>query len=596
MPSALPPAPTLEAARAKNKRGIQLAQAGRLSESVDAFRKAIHYYPEFFDAFCNLGNVLTFQKKLPEALRCYRRALELRPGDAGLLNNLSNLLREQGDYEAAAGRAREALAILPHHAGAHNNLGAALQQLGKLPEAIASFEAALALSPGMPDVLLNLAAALWKERRYEESASRARELLRLQPGSALAHQYLGLSLAELGQAAESEAALRESVRLSPADPSVHGNLAFVLSKQHRFSEAESCVRRAIGLDPKSAEHLATLAVALGKQARYDEALQAYAASLVLRPDYPEPHMHRGLIMLVMGDFEQGWDEYEWRLKGVTWTAPPSPWWDGGRLDGRTILLHAEQGIGDTFQFIRYAPLVKEQGGTVVLRVHASLIPLLEASSGIDRLVPMDQSVEEADVHVSLMSLPHRCKTRLKTIPAPIPYIFPDDRAIERWRRELAGTDGFKVGVVWKGNPDHPDDRARSLALQDLEPLASIENVKLFSLQRSADDEIRAATFPIEDLAAKEDPTRGSFMDSAGLIRNLDLLITCDTSVAHLAGAMGVPVWILLAYVPDWRWMVGRSDSPWYPSARLFRQTNPGNWQDVIQRVATCLQEKVRNPG
>jgi len=591
MPSALPPGPTLEAARAKNKRGIQLAQAGRLSESVDAFRKAIQYYPEFFDAFCNLGNVLTFQKKFPEALRCYRRALELRPGDAGLLNNLSNLLREQGDYESAAERAREALAILPNHAGARNNLGAALQQLGKLPEAIASFETALALSPGMADVLLNLAGALWQERRYDQAASRASELLRLQPGSAMAHTYLGLSLAELGQFAESEAALRESIRLSPGEPKTHRNLAFLLLKVRRFCEAESSLRTAIALDPVCAEYHAMLGVALAKQGCYEEALRTYSVTLQLQPKDGEARMHHGIVMLLMGNFERGWDEYEWRLQGVTWIAPPAPYWDGGRLDGRTILLHAEQGIGDTFQFIRYAPLVKEKGGTVVLRVDPALIPLLSASPGIDRLVPMDQPVQEADVHIGLMSLPHRCGTRLETIPAPIPYIFPDARAIERWRRELAATRGLKVGVVWKGNPDHPDDCIRSLALQNLEPLASIENVTLLSLQRNAAEEIRAATFPIEDLAQKEDATRGSFMDSAGLIRNLDLLITCDTSVAHLAGAMGVPVWILLAHIPDWRWMLARNDSPWYPCARLFRQTGPGNWQEVIQRVAGCLREK-----
>ncbi len=448
----------------------------------------------------------------------------------------------------------------------------------------------------MPDVLLNLAAALWKEGRFDESVLRARELLRLQPDSAMANVYLGLSLCKLAKHAESEAALRESVRLSPAEPKTHRNLAFVLLEARRFSEAETAARKAVSLDPACAEYHAMLGVALAKQGRYEEALNTYETALKLRPEDPEARMHRGLVMLVTGDFEQGWEEYEWRLQGVTWVAPPSPMWDGGRLDGRTILLHAEQGVGDTFQFIRYAPLVKEKGATVVLRVDASLIPLLEASPGIDRLVPMDAEVEEADVHIALMSLPHRLKTRLETIPASIPYVFPDDRAIERWRRELNSTRGFKVGVVWKGNPEHPDDCDRSLALSDLEPLSSIPNVTLFSLQRNAADELRSATFQIEDLAAREDKTRGSFMDSAGLLRNLDLLITCDTSVAHLAGAMGVPVWILLAYIPDFRWMLGREDSPWYPSARLFRQATAGDWSKVIERVAGCLREKFSGPA
>jgi hypothetical protein len=268
-----------------------------------------------------------------------------------------------------------------------------------------------------------------------------------------------------------------------------------------------------------------------------------------------------------------------------------PLWGGGPLEGRTILLHAEQGFGDTIQFVRYAALVIQRGGDVIVGCPASLVALLASCRGINRLAEQADKLPSFDVHAPLPSLPGIFHTSLETIPADVPYLFADQDLVEQRRQELRGITGFKIGIAWQGNPKNPNDRNRSISLRCFEPLARCSGVRLLSLQKEAGvDQLQdvAERFPVTELGSR----LGDFMDTAAVMRNLDLVITCDTAIAHLAGALGVPVWVALPFVPDWRWLLDRSDSPWYPTMRLFRQESRGDWQGVFQRIEGAVRQRV----
>ncbi|MCI0460721.1 MAG: tetratricopeptide repeat protein, partial [Gemmataceae bacterium] len=318
-------------------------------------------------------------------------------------------------------------------------------------------------------------------------------------------------------------------------------------------------------------------------------------ALRLQPDYARAHMARAMTWLAQGNWEQGWPEYEWRWRyeGFSPRPFPQPLWDGSPLAGRTILLHAEQGLGDTLHFIRYAALVKQQGGQVLVECPAVLHRLLASGTGIDELVAPGAPLPAFDVHAPLLSLPALFRTSLSTVPATVPYLFADAQLGAQWRDRLASVEGLKVGIAWQGNPRHFRDRQRSVLLTEFEPLARLEGVRLISLQRGPGVEQVPALgdrFPVLDLDRQRDETCGDFMDTAAVMTNLDLVITCDTAIAHLAGALGVPVWVALPFAPDWRWLRERADSPWYPTMRLFRQERWGDWASVFRRLADALQQ------
>jgi hypothetical protein len=315
--------------------------------------------------------------------------------------------------------------------------------------------------------------------------------------------------------------------------------------------------------------------------------------LRLQPNVAEAHVNRGIALLLKGDMEQGWPEYEWRMRSVEWAAAvktlPIPLWDGGLLRGRTILLRPEQGLGDTIQFIRYAPLVKQRGGTVVFECPKALKQILAGCPGIDQVVeqglPLPAGV---DVHAHLASLPALLGTTLSNIPATIPYLHADPALEASWREKLAANPGFKIGIAWQGNPSYRGDGQRSVPLTRFATLAGLPGVRLFSLQKGKGcEQVQqvAGQFSVIDLGPRLDETAGAFMDTAAVMKNLDLVITSDTAIAHLAGALGVPVWVALAFIPDWRYLLERTDSPWYPTMRLFRQSTPGDWNGVFERIA-----------
>ena len=358
-----------------------------------------------------------------------------------------------------------------------------------------------------------------------------------------------------------------------------------------YDAAEGPLRAAIEQRFEYPEAHNNLGIVLSKRRQFSEAVHHYHCAMQQRPDYPDAHFNLALTHLLEGDFERGWAEYEWR-KRCSWSsrAPFTlPEWDGRAAPGKTILLTAEQGAGDAIQFIRYAAMLRSTGSRVVLHCPEPLAPLLSLCPFVDEVIFGDRPDVTADFQASLMSLPYYFHTDLATIKAPTPYIQVPSDVVDEWSAKLDHLKAFKVGICWQGNRSYADDKLRSIPLAHFANLATVAGVQLINLQRGdGREQISETGIPVLDLGESVDMGRGSFVDTAAILQQLDLVVTSDTSIAHLAGALEVPVWVALPYSADWRWLLNRDDSPWYPSMRLFRQTNPRNWEEVFRRIRESL--------
>ncbi len=516
------------------------------------------------------------------------------PPSAEALTDHGVALARKGRRPQAIAHFRRALAQTPGYAKAHHNLGVALAEEGKLDEAVRSLTEALRWRPNYLDALYNLGNVYHQLRRHEEAVAAFRRALALQPDHVESLNNLGLTLVYLGQFGEAIILLQQAVRLRPKFAEAYNNLGLARSEAGDLREAAEALEQALRLDPRYAEAHTNLGNNYKEQGRLPEALACYEMALALQPKSLTPRWNRSLALLQRGEFGRGWPEYDARLQKPDCEVRtfPQPLWDGAPLAGRTILLHMEQGLGDMIQFLRYAPLVQRQGGRVVVSCPARLRQLFGRCPGIDVLVDEKGELPAFDVHAPLLSLPARFQTTLETVPADVPYLSADPALVERWEPRLAELRGMRVGVCWQGNPRHRSDRQRSFPLAELEPLARVPGVTLVSLQRGpgAEQQARVARrFHVEEVANDLDQEAGAFMDTAAIMTHLDLVVTADTAIAHLAGALGVPVWIALARVPDWRWLLGRDDSPWYPTATLYRQRTTGDWGPVFAAMARDLE-------
>ena len=464
-----------------------------------------------------------------------------------------------------------ALTLDPQAAVYHANLGVAFEALGQLDNAAASYQQALTLRPRDADTHYNLGNVLRKQQKWEEAVRHYRQALQLTPRYAEAHCNLGLALAAQGNLEEAVAHHEESLRHSPHSAEYHNNLGVTLALQDRLDEAVACHRQALRIDPHFAPAQYSLGCALQRQYKVDEALECYHQAIRLVPDYAEAHWNRSLLWLARGDFEQGWPEYEWRWTqpGFTKRHEEFPLWNGSELNGRTILLHAEQGLGDTLQMIRFIPLVVQRGCNVIVECQPPLVRLLSGMPEIDRIVPQGSPLPAFDVQAPLLSLPGIFRTSQNTIPAMVPYLQPDPALVDQWRRELQKISDvksadvghrtsdiervFKIGIAWQGNPAFAGDRQRSIPLEFFAALAQLEGVRIFGLQKgSGTDQLKnvQTKFAVHDLGSRLDKNGAAFVDTAAVMMSLHLVITADTAIAHLAGALGVPVWVGLPMVPD----------------------------------------------
>jgi FkbM family methyltransferase len=506
-------------------------------------------------------------------------------------------LYSQGLFSEAQAAFQQALAIKPDFAEAHNNLGLTRAAQGSLDEAVAAYRRAIALKPDFAEAHHNLGLALRQLGQLEPGLASCREAARLMPELPQVQNSLGSALQELGRHEEAISSLLEAIRLKPDLAQAHNNLGIAYWQLGRFEEAVASYRRAAELAPDMAEAQSNLATVLRDLGEIEEAKSCYDRALAIKPGYSEARWNRSLLSLLQGDFQRGWSEYEcrWTLKTFQRRNCPQPIWDGSPLEGKTILLAAEQGLGDTIQFLRYAPLLQRRGARVVAEVHRPLRRLARTCPGVDKVVVLGESPPHFDTYVPLMSLPRVFNTDLQTIPADVPYLSADAALIEQWRKEVAALPGFKVGIAWRGSPQNAMDRSRSIPLAVFESIARLPGITLVSLQKGVGAEQIAEVadrFSVIDFGSRLDETSGPFMDTAALMKTLDLVITCDSALAHLAGALGVRVWIALMRTPDWRWLLDRDDSPWYPTARLFRQPTLGDWPGTFERLASTLSELV----
>jgi tetratricopeptide (TPR) repeat protein len=507
--------------------------------------------------------------------------LAAEPCCAEALNLLGVLAHQAGQNEQARQRLERAVILRPKDAGFHYNLGVARQVLGQTAEAAASYRQTLRFQREHPAAHNNLGHVLLALGQDAEARQHLEQAVRLQPDYVEAHSNLGSAYLRQGELEKVVASLEKVVRLRPKRAGA--------SKNEAALPAEN--RSLLTLNYVGVYY--SLGLAYYGLGRYQEALSSFEQALNINPESFENCFARALIRLLHGDFERGWRDYEyrWQYRTIPEPAGPQLMWDGSPLKGKTILLWAEQGFGDSIQFIRYASLVKQQGGTVVVRCPEKLTRLLSGCPGIDRLASIEAPLPAYDVQAPLLSLPRILGTTLETIPTNVPYLFVPSDLVERWRCKLNSGDGFRVGIVWQGDPANNSDRDRSFRLRHFAPLARVPGVQLISLQMGpGQEQLREmdGLFSLIDMGSR----LNDFADTAAVMKSLDLVITCDTAAAHLAGAIGVPVWLGLPFSPDWRWLLNREDSPWYPSMRLFRQSRRGDWESVFSRMAGELHRKI----
>jgi tetratricopeptide (TPR) repeat protein len=532
---------------------------------------------------------------LREAEELCQGILVAEPRNADVWNLLGVMAYQSGHDVVAIERLSRALESNPAHVNAHNNLGTVLKRRGRLVEAVACHRRALELRPGAAAALNNLGTALTELGNAVEAIDCFRQAIAIQPDFAEAHFNLGISLQQAGRPRDAADCYRRVVDLRPRLAHAHFNLAIALKDQGKFDESIACFRRVVEIEPGNSGALCELGRTFHSLGTRDEARSCYRRTLEIDSQHAPAHFHQAMLMLAEGDFEAGWAEYEWRWKTGKQQAPEfhQPQWDGEDISGQTILLCAEQGLGDTIQFVRYASLLKQLGATVVLQSQQPLAALLCGCQGVDRVISEGDALPPFDCYVPLLSLPKIFRTRLDTIPPNVPYLSANEELVGAWRAKLDSTGGFRIGINWHGGQGERVRSRRDIPLGLFSAIAQVEGVRLISLQKGTGTEQLTANrdrSAIVDLG-EFDTARGAFMDTAAIMRNLDLVITSDTSIAHLAGALGVPVWVGLPYVPDWRWLLGRRDCPWYPTMQLFRQQKPGDWQGVLAEICAALQRR-----
>jgi tetratricopeptide (TPR) repeat protein len=536
---------------------------------------------------------LQHQGRLREAEKIYTRVLKAVPDQFDALNLLGTVKAQRGQAGEAYRLITAALKVNPRAADAWVNLGIVLHALKRDQEALESFDKALALKPGDADALLQRGNALLALGRAQPALAAFDEVLASIPRHAQARLNRGLALAAVGRHQEAVADFEAALAMSPANPAAHYNRGVSLFSLGRYADAVAAYDRALSIASEHVKALNNRGLALQALNRHHDALASYARALELRKDYADAHFHQALALLTIGEFRRGFEKYEWRWRRTGMPAHGRgygrPLWLGEYpLQGRTILLHAEQGLGDTIQFARYVPLLARAGGKVVLEVQPELKALVGQIAGAAAVVARGEPLPAFDVHCPLGSLPLALKTEPATIPAEGPYLRADDVHIVKWRVRLEALGRPRVAVAWSGNAQHMNDRNRSIPLSGLAPLWSVGSVHFVSVQRElrdGDAELLAREPHVTQIGTELD----DFADTAAVAALLDLVITVDTSVAHLAGAMGRPVWILVPFSPDWRWTLSGETSRWYPTARLFRQPSLGDWTSVIERLRSELQ-------
>lgn len=537
--------------------GVIYDQLENYDAAIKYLKGAVQLDPNSFEGFYNLALTLEKRGKLNEAVDCYQKAIQINPDFIDAHINLGNVFLSEGKLDEALDCYQKITELNPNDARIYYNLGIAFQDKGQHDTAIFCYQKVLQLNPQFVDAYNNLGNALIEKKQFDEAIPYLQRAIQLNPNLATAYVNLGIALNEKGQ----------------------------------FDEAISYFKKALQLDPQYDMAYYNLGRTFHYYGRLDEAITYFKKAIELNPTYADAHYGLSLTFLLSGNFREGWKEYEWRkkLKDYYQRNFPKPLWNGFNIIGKSILLHAEQGFGDNIQFIRYAPLVAQCGAKVFVECQKELKLLFQKVDGVNQVIARGEQLPEFDIHCPLLSLPLIFNTMIETIPTNIPYLSVDSILMQEWRNKVTNKHSkLKIGLVWAtGIGDL--SKLKSFPLDTFSPLAQFDNITFYSLQKG--EAAKQAKNPPKGMKLIDYTDEiNDFSDTAALIKNLDLVISADTAVAHLAGALGNPVWTLLPSVSIYQWMLHREDSPWYPTMKLFRQPSQGDWESVIDKVIDELQK------
>lgn len=579
-------------------RGKAQVANGHNDQALLSFRAVLAINSRMVDAHNGLGDTLLQLGRHEAALAAVDAALALDPLHPGALNNRGSALFALGRFDQALSSYDQAIAAMPGAAAAHDNRGLVLQELGRFEEAIASHDAAIALEPDFAVAYIRRALARRQLGQFKDALQDANEAVRLAPGLVTAFDCRGVVLNDSGRYEEALLDYRQAIDLDPGFAQAHNNMGNVLYDLGRLDEALASLQRALELRPLFPEAHANQGLVLQDEKRFDAAREAYGQAIVSRPAYAEAYKRRATLALIQGDFKTGWADFETSLHLARERSPGPlsdiPFWNGQPLHGKSILLSEQSGLGDAIQFWRFLPALIQMGAQVSFIGSQRLFRLLRSSGWPVHFMTSRSSGDVFDYRCGLWSLPHLLGIGLADIPDDIPYLRAEPALIERWS-SLLRPDRFNIGISWQGNPGRKIDAGRSIALRAFHPLASVPGVQLVSLQKNHGMEQLQELPPgmsVLEPDAAFDAGPDAFVDSAGLMAGLDLVISSDTAVVHLAGALARPTWVGLKWMPEWRWLLDRTDSPWYPTLRLFRQPTPGDWAGVMADMATQLRRIV----
>jgi len=503
-------------------------------------------------------------------------------------------LYEAGQFAQSERVCREILTSDPRYWQATRMLALVAIKTGRHAEARQHLQQVLALEPRDADTHFQLGNLETIAENWTAAANCYQLALTARPDWPLAETRLGIARQSLGQLNAASQHYERALQLDPNQAQARYNWGVLRRQQGRPAEAAEQFRRLLGLVGNHAAALVNLGAIYQESGELSAALDCFERALAVEPAAADAHYNRALILLARGDLAAGWQEYQWRMR-LSWfpiQRRSEPVWNGSPIPQQTLLVHAEQGLGDTLHFIRYTPLARERCGRLIVQVQDPLVPLLK-QSGFE-VMGQNADLPRCDYQIPLVSLPGALGTTLANVPASIPYLSSSHERLAAWQAELGGMQGLKVGIVWQGSPAQAGDPKRSIPLAQFEPLARIAGVTLVSLQKHAGvEQLSSVSFPVHQFQVSWDEQSGAFVDTAAIMQNLDLVITADTAAAHLAGALGVQVWTALPVLPDWRWMLDRDDTPWYPTMTLFRQQRAGDWPTVFARTAQRLDEVAR---
>jgi Flp pilus assembly protein TadD len=558
---------------------------------LENFDRALEYYfrsletePANANTFANIAIIYKLQGKPEDALAYYLKASEAEPGNPYFYTKLGVLFQEKNDFEQARQYYERVLELAAGNAEVYTGLGFISYKGGNLPEARNYYAKAAALARENPEIYNNLGLLELSEKNYPEAEKLFQKALKLNAKNPEFYNNIGVALAKQKIFAAAIDNYFKAAELNPEYATAFNNLGLAYYDQEKLEQAARFFLKAINLSPADSVFYANLGKTYVQTGSYAEARGVFQKAVELNPENAEAHFELSLLLLLAGNLKAGFAEYEWRMKLKTVEKrSDQPLWDGSELNGKRLFIHSEQGLGDNIQFYRYLPLLKAKNGHIIYERPQKLAELLKDTEGIDTFITFPEKVPEHDRHIPLLSLAKVFNTEIATIPGEVPYINVEENLKRKWQEKMP--DGsLKAGIVWEPRPDSETFQKRRCPLNYFLPLAGIPGIQIYSLQKGASENL-----PVNTNIINLSDEISTFADTAAIISNLDLVISVDTAAAHLAGALGKPVWLLLPFSPDWRWLLDREDSPWYPTMKIFRQTARGNWDSVFEKLLPQLE-------